>query len=75
MRKLLLLLTLLAFVVAAPMAMAQTKEKPKKEEKKITCCIKGECKEGMTKADCKKEKGKVVKDCSKCKPPKKPEKK
>jgi hypothetical protein len=76
MRKLLLLLTLLAFVATAPLAMAQaTKEKPKKEEKKITCCIKGKCEEGMTKAECKKEKGKVVKDCSKCKPAKEPVKK
>ncbi len=69
MRNFFLLLTLLAFVATAPLAMAQAKkEKPMKEEKKITCCVEGKCEEGMTKAECKKAKGKVVKDCKKCKP-------
>jgi hypothetical protein len=60
MKKFFLFLTVMAFMVAAPLAMA-------KEEKKINCCIKGKC-EQMTKKDCTKEKGKVVKDCKKCKP-------
>ena len=69
MKKLVVLLILVAFAVAVPSAMAQDKkEKPVKEEKKITCCIKGTCQEGMTTAKCKKAKGKVVKTCSHCKP-------
>jgi hypothetical protein len=35
---------------------------------KLTCCIKGKCNDNMTKYDCKKENGKVVRDCSKCRP-------
>jgi hypothetical protein len=61
MKKFFLLLTVMAFMVAAPLAMAADKD--------INCCIKGDCKK-MTKAECKKEKGKVVKDCKDCKPPK-----
>jgi hypothetical protein len=69
MKELLLIPTLMAFVVAVPLAMA-------KEPAKINCCIKGKC-EQMTKTDCKKEKGTVVKNCERqCKPPKeKPAKK
>jgi hypothetical protein len=59
MKKLLVVTTLMAFMVAAPLAMA-------KEEKQINCCIKGKC-EQMTKTDCKKAKGKVVKNCKYCK--------
>ncbi|MBI5568505.1 MAG: hypothetical protein HY914_01020 [Desulfomonile tiedjei] len=70
MKKFLMLVTLLVFVVASPIAMAQGKEKPKKDAPKISCCVKGECKM-MTKADCTKAKGKAYKkekDClSKCK--------
>jgi hypothetical protein len=64
MKRCLIFLTLMAFFVAAPLSMAE--DKPKKEAPKIKCCVKGECKD-LTKKDCKKEKGKVVKDCSKCK--------
>jgi hypothetical protein len=63
MKKCLAFLVMMAFFVAAPMVMAQ--DTPKKEPKMIKCCIKGECKD-LTKKDCKKEKGKEVKDCSKC---------
>ena len=70
MKTLVMLATLLAFIVASPLAMAQGKEKPKKEVPKISCCVNGECKQ-MTKQDCKKAKGKAYKkekDClSKCK--------
>jgi len=60
MKKLFVIMTLMAFVVAAPLAMAA------KEAKQINCCVKGKC-EQMTKADCKKAKGKVVKSCKSCK--------
>ena len=51
MKKLVLLAALLAFVVAAPLAMAQDK---------VNCCADKKCTQ-MTKADCDKAKGKVVK--------------
>jgi hypothetical protein len=70
MKKILMLLTLFAFVIASPLAMAQGGEKSKKEAAKGWCCVKGDCKQ-MAKADCKKEKGKYYtkeKDCTrKCK--------
>jgi len=64
MKKVLILATLLAFVVSAPIAMAA--EKPAKE-KQINCCVDGKC-EKMTKKACKEAKGKVVRDCKACKP-------
>jgi hypothetical protein len=66
MKKLLVLVTIMVFAMAVPFAVAQTDKKADKVDKKINCCIKGECQE-MTKAECKKEKGKVVADCKKCK--------
>jgi len=60
MKKLFVMMTLMAFVVAAPLAMAKSKP--------VKCCIKGQCEEKATKTDCtKKAKGYVVKDCKKCK--------
>ncbi|MBI4966308.1 MAG: hypothetical protein HY913_23720 [Desulfomonile tiedjei] len=59
MKKLFVMMTLMAFVVAAPFAMAA--------KKPVKCCIKGQCEEKATKADCTKLKGKVVSDCKKCK--------
>lgn len=64
MKKIVLLLSLFAFVAAAPMAGVSFAGA--KEPKKVKCCVKGECKD-MTKAECKKAKGKVVKDCKACK--------
>ena len=61
MKKFFLLLTLMAFMLAAPLAMAADVD--------INCCVKGDCKK-MTKAECKKAQGKVVKDCKSCKAPK-----
>ena len=57
MKKLVLLVALLAFIVAVPMAMAQDK---------VNCCAAGKCTQ-MAKADCDKAKGMVVKDCKECK--------
>jgi hypothetical protein len=76
MRKLLLLLTLLAFVASAPLAVAQEKTK-KEKPKKISCCVKGKCK-SMTAENCDKRQGKVFElmdNCKReCKPEPKPEK-
>jgi uncharacterized protein YxeA len=63
MKKILVLVMLLAFVLAVPMTMAAEK---KATTDKVKCCIKGDCKD-MTKAECTKAKGKVVTDCKKCK--------
>ncbi len=70
MKKLVLLLTLMAFMAAAPLAMAQ---KETKKDPKINCCIKGKCSK-LTKASCEKKKGQEVQDCKDCKPEKKPSK-
>ncbi len=63
MKKLLILLTLASFVIAAPFAVAA--EKAKKDELKINCCVKGDCKQ-MLEAKCT-PKGKVVAQCADCK--------
>ena len=62
MKKLLILLTLVSFVIAAPFAVAQEK---KKDEAK-NCCLKVDCKK-MTEARCIKAGGEVVADCKDCK--------
>jgi hypothetical protein len=64
MKKLALLVAMAACVIFALPAFAVD---TKNTDKKINCCVKGDCRE-MTKADCKKEKGKVVKSCKDCKP-------
>jgi len=63
MKKVLALLILAAFVVAAPLAMAK--------EEKVNCCVKGKCSK-MTTAKCDKAKGDVVTNCKDCKKPPKP---
>jgi hypothetical protein len=64
MKKFMILVTLMAFFVSAPLAMAQ--HSSKKEATKYKCCVKGECKD-LTKKECKKQKGKYIKatDCEK----------
>jgi hypothetical protein len=62
MKKFFVLLSLMAFMVAAPLAMAK--------EAKIHCCVKGKCSK-MTAAKCDKAKGQVVKTCKECKKPSK----
>ena len=59
MKKLLVITTLMAFMAAAPLAMAKSKP--------VKCCIKKECVDKATKAECTKAKGKVVSSCKKCK--------
>lgn len=65
MKKFMILVTLMAFFVSAPLAMAQSGNKKAASTNKIRCCVKGECKQ-LTKADCKKQ-GKQIRDCKKCK--------
>jgi len=68
-KKALILVALVAFVAAVPLG-ALAAEKTTKEAPMVNCCVKGDCSK-MTKADCTKAKGKVVKDCKDCKPAKK----
>ena len=63
MKRVLVLLILAAFMVAAPLAMAK--------EEKVNCCVKGKCSK-MTTAKCNKAKGEAVMDCKACKKPPKP---
>ncbi len=69
MKKVLVIISAIAFVTAATFAIAAdgmtTSKKAAKADKKIHCCIKGECK-SMTKAECLKENGRQVKSCKKC---------
>jgi hypothetical protein len=72
MKKLLVLLTLAAFVFSVPLAMAAgtTPAGAKTAQKapaKVNCCIKGKCSQVGSDADCAKMMGKVVKDCKDCK--------
>ncbi len=60
MKKVLSLSILVAFMLAAPLAMAK--------ETKVNCCVNGKCSK-LTKAKCDKAKGGVVNDCKNCKKP------
>lgn len=62
MKKLFIMIAVLAFMVSAPFAMA-------KKESKVNCCVSGKCQK-LTKAACKDAGGKVVKSCKSCKPKK-----
>ena len=64
MKKLVVVMALLAFVAGAPFAMGA--DKPAKDVK-VSCCHDGKCDNKHTKTECEKEGGKVVKDCSDCK--------
>lgn len=63
MKKLLVFVALLCFVAAGP---AATVSSAKKESGNVNCCVKGQCKQ-MTKDDCKKSNGRVLKSCKDCK--------
>jgi len=73
MRTFVYVLTLVAFLLSAPLAMAAQDTpaagKPAGAAAKpsVNCCIKGECKKVGSEADCTKGGGKVVKDCKDCK--------
>lgn len=59
MKKILVAMSLAAFVLSAPLAMAA--------EMKVDCCKDKKCSKVADKAACDKEGGKVVKDCKECK--------
>jgi Spy/CpxP family protein refolding chaperone len=72
MKKLLVLLTLAAFVICVPLAMAADTSAGAKaglggQHAQVNCCIKGKCTKVGSTADCAKQMGKVVKDCKACK--------
>jgi hypothetical protein len=66
MKKMVLLLTLVVFMLAVPLAMAAEKPAAPPAADKVNCCTAGKC-APMPKADCEKGGGKVVKDCKDCK--------
>lgn len=65
MKKLVVLVALMAFVVVVPLALAAEKPAAPAADK-VNCCVDKKC-TPMAKADCDKAKGKVVKDCAECK--------
>jgi hypothetical protein len=72
MRNFVYLLTLVVFLISAPLAMAAQDtpaagKSPLAAEKSINCCNKGQCKQVGSEADCTKDGGKVVKECKDCK--------
>ena len=71
MKKVIMLLTLAAFVFAVPFAMAADQPTMPKaagaDQPSINCCAKGKCNKAASEAECTKEGGKVVKDCKDCK--------
>jgi hypothetical protein len=62
MKKLFIMLTLTAFIVGAVFAVNASAP----AGDKVNCCVKGVCKQ-VSKADCAKAGGRVVKDCKECK--------
>lgn len=66
MRKILVLLTLLAFVAPASFGLAKT-QTGRKTPKTIKCCLDGKCVDS-TKESCELQKGMVVINCDDCKP-------
>lgn len=71
MKRFIMLLTLAAFIIAVPLAMAAEQPAMPKtggaDQAPINCCAKGKCDKVSTEADCAKLGGKVVKDCKDCK--------
>ena len=63
MKKLFIMIAVLAFMVSAPFAIA-------KKAPKVNCCVNGKCEKVASKAACKSAGGKVVKSCKSCKPKK-----
>ena len=77
MKKFFYLFVVAIFVVTATMALAQGKAVPAgkpaggegllgQAAKTVNCCVKGDCKQLGTEADCTKAGGKIVKDCKDC---------
>jgi uncharacterized protein with ATP-grasp and redox domains len=66
MKRFLILLTLMAFLIAGTVATYSFAQSAAKEQK-VNCCLKGSCKQ-VAKSICVKAGGKVVKNCKDCKP-------
>lgn len=71
MKKYFMLLTLAAFIIAVPLAMAAEQPAAPKtggaDQPSINCCVKGKCSKAASEVECAKEGGKIVKDCKDCK--------
>ncbi len=71
MKKFFYLLTLVVFLISAPLAMAADQPLGKAPaagtKSSISCCNKGQCKQVGSEMECTKDGGKVVKDCKECK--------
>jgi hypothetical protein len=69
MKKFFILLTLAAFMIAVPLAMADQPgaTKSSADQPTVNCCVKGKCNKAASEAACTKEGGKVVKECKDCK--------
>ncbi len=73
MRNFFYLLTLVVFLISAPLAMAAETGAPAGKapgastKPSINCCAKGQCKQVGSEMDCTKAGGKVVKECKECK--------
>jgi hypothetical protein len=66
MKKLLVVLSMLAFMVPATIACAKDVGQAEQTEPKIKCCFQdGQCLETRRK-NCEQKKGKVVSDCKSC---------
>lgn len=59
MKKILLLVALVAFIISGVWVLA-------KDDFMVKCCVKGKC-STMTKPECDRVKGRVVSDCGQCK--------
>ena len=72
MKKLIMLLTLAAFVIAVPFAMAADQPTLPKaagsDQPSINCCAKGKCNKVASEADCAKEGGSRIVAMSFCEP-------
>lgn len=69
MKKFFYLMIVAAFLVAGTIAFAADKPAASTPMtgKTVNCCVKGQCKQAASPADCTKAGGKVVKDCKACK--------
>jgi hypothetical protein len=73
MRNFVYLLTLVVFLISAPLAMAAqdtpagAKAAGAADKPSVNCCVKGQCKQVGSEMDCAKDGGKIIKECKECK--------
>jgi len=65
MRKLVVIVTLMAFILPAVLSFAASDAGPQQAGPKIKCCYSGQCLETL-KENCEYKQGIVVPDCSRC---------